>query len=81
MDTNETVESLKEFTVTLLVLSGIPYEMRGMILDRVVAEFNTYGYMNLLELRKIIYEYEEAVNPEATLKVGPYDDLYGWARI
>lgn len=80
MDTNKTVESLKEVTATLLLLSGIPYEMRSMILDRVVAEFNTYGYMSLLELRKIIYEYEEAVNPEAILKVGPYDEFYGWAR-
>ena len=81
MDTDRTVESLKEVTATLLVLHGIPYEMRGMILDRVVEEFNTYGYMSLLELRKIIYEYVEAVNPEAILNVGPYDDLYGWARI
>lgn len=80
MDTNKTVESLKGYTVALLVLSGIPYEMRSMILDRVVEEFSTYGYMSLLELRKIIYEYEEAVNPEAILKVGPYDDFYGWAR-
>lgn len=79
MDTNKTVESLKEVTATLLLLYGIPYEMRGMILDRVVEEFNTDGYMSLLELREIIYEYVKAVNPEATLIVGPYDDLFGWA--
>ena len=80
MDTNETVKSLKEVTVTLLVLSGIPCEMRGMILDRVVTAFYHDSYITLARVRKIIYEFESAVNPKAVLKIGPYDDLYGWAR-
>lgn len=80
MDTNETVNNLIATTAGLLVLSNIPCELMETVMYRVVTTFFHDGYITLATVRNIIYEFESAVNPKAIPKVGPYDDLYGWAR-
>lgn len=80
MDVNETINSLRVTTAGLLVLSNIPCEMRGAVMYKVLTTFYHDGYITLSTVREIIYEYEYAVNPKAIMKIGPYDDLFGWAR-
>lgn len=80
MDVNETINNLRVTTAGLLVLSNIPCELRGTVMYRVVTTFLHDGYITLATVRNIVYEFESAVNPKAIPKVGPYDDLYGWAR-
>lgn len=81
MGLNEKVISLETFTASLLLQSNVPLEMRDDVLRKVVEIFYTDGYISVGEIRKIIHACELSVNPEAISKVGPYDDLYGWARI
>ncbi len=79
MCVDEIVLSIMQYTIGLCLVNGISNELMETIVNRVVEEFYTDGYIAMANILNIINRYAISAGELKYELTSMYADLYGWA--